>query len=81
MESLAMAEATTADGLPEALSKTLEAARPGTNAILISTRPADLSDTERFQKLWRNTRQRAWLGRLQSIDVTRPNLADYFSPV
>jgi uncharacterized protein (DUF58 family) len=81
MESLAMAEAASGDGLPEALSKTLEQARPGTNAILISTRPVDLSDTERFQKLWRNTRQRAWLGRLQSIDVTRDNLSEYFIPV
>ena len=81
MESLAMAEASSSDRLPDALSKALEAARPGTNAILISTRPVDLGDTERFQRLWRNTRQRAWLGRMQSIDVAHTNLSDYFIPV
>ncbi len=69
MESLATAEATSADTFPEALGKTLEVARPGTNGIVISTRAVDLADTERFAKLWRNTRQRAWLGRLQSISV------------
>ncbi|HVU89778.1 MAG TPA: DUF58 domain-containing protein [Pirellulales bacterium] len=81
MESLATAEGANSDRLPEALSRTLEAARPGTNAILISTRPVDLSDTERFQRLWRNPRQRAWLGRLQSINVAHTNLSDYFIPV
>ncbi|HEY1598338.1 MAG TPA: DUF58 domain-containing protein [Pirellulales bacterium] len=81
MESLAVAEATSTDALPNALSKILDVARPGTNAIVISTRSVDLSDTERFATLWRNTRQRAWLGRLQAIDVGRSDLADYFVPL
>jgi hypothetical protein len=78
---LAVAEATSTDALPNALSKILDVARPGTNAIVISTRSVDLSDTERFATLWRNTRQRAWLGRLQAIDVGRSDLADYFVPL
>jgi uncharacterized protein (DUF58 family) len=81
MESLAVAEASSTDTLPDALSKILDVARPGTNAIVISTRSVDLSDTERFGNLWRNTRQRAWLGRIQAIDVSRPDLADYFAPL
>ncbi|MES1213162.1 MAG: DUF58 domain-containing protein [Singulisphaera sp.] len=81
MESLAMAEATSADHLPDALGRALDEARPGANAIILSTRPVDLSDTERFAKVWRNPRQRIWLGRLQSINVAQANLAEYFSPL
>ena len=80
MESLAIAEATSTDSLPEAMSKVLDVAPPGTNVIVITTRSVDWSDTERFAKLSRNPRQRAWLGRLQAIDVSRPELADYFMP-
>jgi uncharacterized protein (DUF58 family) len=80
MESLAVADATSADPLPDALSQILDQARPGTNAIVITTRPANFSDTTRFGRLWRSPRQRAWLGRLQSIDVSRPELVEYFVP-
>ncbi len=81
MESLAVAEATAKDALPDALSQALDVVRPGTNVIVISTRPTDLSDTERFGKLWRNTRQRSWLGRMQAINVAMPELHDYFVPL
>ncbi|HEY4310704.1 MAG TPA: DUF58 domain-containing protein [Pirellulales bacterium] len=80
METLAMAEANCGDRFPDALGKTLEVARPGTNVIVVSTRAIDLGDTERFAKLWRNPRQRAWLSRLQSINVAQPNLSEYFIP-
>ena len=80
MESLTVADATSADCLPEVLSSTLDAVRPGTNAIVISTRSVDWSDTERFAKLWSSPRQRAWIGRLQCINVSGPELADYFVP-
>ena len=80
MESLAVAEATTSDPLPDALSRILDQVRPGTNVIVITTRPANFSDTDRFQKLWHNPRQRTWLSRLQSIDVSGPQLSEYFVP-
>ncbi len=81
METLAVAEATSNDPLPEVLSATLDIVRPGTNAIVISTRSVTLTNTDRFALLWRNPRQRAWLNRLQCIDVSRPELADYFVPI
>ncbi|MBI2825984.1 MAG: DUF58 domain-containing protein [Planctomycetia bacterium] len=81
MESLSVAEATSDDPLPDVLSSTLDVVRPGTNAIVISTRSVNWADTERFRKLWSSPRQRAWIGRLQCIDVTRPDLAEYFVPV
>ena len=80
MESLATAEATSADTFPEAFGKTLEVARPGTNGIVISTRAVDLADTERFAKLWRKyaTACLAWSF---AIDQRREsNLSDYFIP-
>ena len=81
MESFAVVEATSDDRLPDAVAKTLEVARPGTNTIVISTRPAEWTDTERFARLWRSPRQRAWLGRLHTIDVSRPEVGDYFEPM
>jgi len=80
MESLAVADASSGDTLPEVLSSTLDTVRPGTNAIVISTRAVDWSDTERFARLWSSPRQRAWIGRLQCINVGGPELAEYFVP-
>jgi len=80
LESLAVAESTTRDRLPEVIGTTLDAIRQGTNTIVVSTRAVDWTDTERFTKLWSNPRQRAWIGRIQWIDVGRPELADYFMP-
>jgi uncharacterized protein (DUF58 family) len=80
MESLAVADATSADLLPEVLSSTLDSVRPGTNAIVISTRDADWADTDRFVQLWSSPRQRAWISRLQRVNVGGPDLAEYFVP-
>ncbi len=80
MESLAVAEATANDSLPQVLSQTLEAIRPGTAVLVISTRRVDNLDSRRFATLWSNPRHRAWISRMQSIDVNQPDLADYFIP-
>ena len=80
LESLAVAEASSDDRLPEVICTALDAIRQGTNTIVVSTRPVDWADTDRFAKLWSNPRQRAWIGRIQWIDVGRPELADYFMP-
>jgi uncharacterized protein (DUF58 family) len=80
LESLAVAEGSSQDRLPEVVGAALDAIRPGTNTIVVSTRPVNWSDTERFATLWSNPRQRAWIGRIQWIDVGRPDLSDYFVP-
>jgi uncharacterized protein (DUF58 family) len=81
MDGLAVSEATSFDRLPGSVAKVLEVARPGSNAILISTRGVDWTDTERFSKIWSSPRQRAWLGRLKAINASLPELAEYFVPV
>jgi uncharacterized protein (DUF58 family) len=81
MDSLAVAEACSLDRLPASVAKVLEIARPGANAILISTRSVDWTDTERFSQVWSSPRQRAWLGRLKSINTSLPGLSEYFVPV
>jgi uncharacterized protein (DUF58 family) len=81
MDTLAVAEATSLDRLPGSVAKALEVARPGANAILISTRAVDWTDTERFSKVWSSPRQRAWLGRLKAINASLPELSDFFAPV
>ncbi|HEY2839099.1 MAG TPA: DUF58 domain-containing protein [Pirellulales bacterium] len=80
MDSLAVVEATSADRLPKSVAKVLEVARPGANAIVISTRSIDWTDTERFSQVWSSPRQRAWLSRLKSINTSLPELAEYFLP-
>jgi len=81
MDSLAVAEASSVDWLPGSVAQVLEVARPGANAIVISTRAIEWTDTERFSKVWSNPRQRAWLGRFKSINTSQPELAEYFSPL
>lgn len=80
MDALAVAEATSLDRLPGSVAKVLEVARPGANAIVISTRSIEWKDTERFSQFWTSPRQRAWLGRLKSINTSLPELAEYFVP-
>jgi uncharacterized protein (DUF58 family) len=80
LTELAMVRAASADHLAEVLAQVLDRVRPGTRVVLISTRPIDLSDTQRFTNLWNNSRQRAWLGRIQCLDVSRGDLSDFYSP-
>jgi len=80
LESLALAEATSADRLPEMLSQALAAGRTGRSVIVISTRPVDLAETERFVDVWDDPRRRSALGRVLTIDASSSQLHDYFQP-
>ena len=80
LTELAMARAHSGDRLGEVLAEVLDQVKPGTRVVLLSTRLIDLSDTQRFAELWNNPRQRAWLGRIQCLDVSRGALTDFFSP-
>jgi len=79
-ETLALAEATPADRLPNMLGTALATARQGRSVIVISTRHVDLTDTDRFIEVWRDPRRRASLGRILTIDVSTPQLHEYFQP-
>ncbi|MBX3411671.1 MAG: DUF58 domain-containing protein [Pirellulales bacterium] len=80
LESLALAEATPTDRLPESLGAALATVRPGRSVILISTRPVDLADTERFVEIWEDPRRRATLSRILTVDASSAQLAEYFQP-
>lgn len=77
-EALAVAEATDGDRVPELLAGTLDRMRPRTSVLLISTRKVDLSDTERFVKLWQDPRQRRWAGRIVCLDASSKEFESYF---
>lgn len=80
LTQLAMARADSGDHLGQVLEIVLDQIRPGTRVVLLSAREVDLSDTQRFANLWNNHRQRSWLGRIQCLDVSRGDLADFFMP-
>jgi len=78
MERLAVAEASAEDRLPGLLDRALGQIEPGTEVILVSTRPNDLSDAERFPMLWRDPAGRAMARRIRTIDASAEELAEYF---
>jgi len=80
MERLAVAEASAEDRLPGLLEHALGQIEPGTEVILVSTRPNDLSDAKRFPMLWRDPARRAMARRIRTIDASAEELADYFQP-
>lgn len=80
MEALAVAEATDGDRVPELLSSTLDHIRPRTSVLLVSTRKVDLTDTERFVKLWEDPRQRRWAGKIVCLDASNAEFESYFAP-
>lgn len=79
MEALAVAEATDGDRVPELLSSTLDHIRPRTSVLLVSTRNVDLTDTERFVKLWEDPRQRRWAGKIVCLDASSTEFDSYFA--
>jgi len=78
MQHLALAEAHRDDGLPELLKTALTEIDPGTEVVLVSTRPVDLADTERFAALWSDPNSRSLVRRIRCIDTSSEELDDYF---
>ena len=79
MEQLAVAQATAADRLPELLANTLPEIRRGAMTVIVSTRPVDLHDTERFACVWDDPAQRSALRRFLCIDASGDELGEYFA--
>lgn len=80
MEQLAVAEAGSEDRLAELLQRAGGEIEPGTEVVLVSTRPVDLSDTSRFASLWADPARRALARRIRCIDASADELARYFQP-
>ncbi|MGA2068677.1 MAG: DUF58 domain-containing protein [Thermoguttaceae bacterium] len=80
MERLAVVEAQPGDPLAQLLAEALRQVGPGTEIVLIATRPVDWSDAARFGQLAADPVRRAALGRIRTVDASGPELATYFQP-
>ena len=80
MERLAVAEAPGEDRLVELLERALGEIEPGTDVVLVSTRPVDLADSSRFGQLWADPARKAAARRIRCVDTSSDELAQYFQP-
>ncbi len=78
MELLATAESDSEDRLPQLLDRTLAESQPHNRIVLVSTRPTDLSDTDRFLSVWDDLNKRNVLGRIACFDVGSDKIDKYF---
>jgi uncharacterized protein (DUF58 family) len=78
MQTLALVEAQTEDHLPALAAETLGTIAPGAEVILVSTRPVDFYDRQRFASAWSDPVCRAALRRVLCIDVSSPKLGEYY---
>ena len=78
MDLLAGAKGDNHDHLPELIERALERITPGMKAIILSTRPTDLNDTNRFGKVWDDPHKRNALGRIDCIDVGGEEVGKFF---
>ena len=81
MEQLALASPTQEDRLGESLKQTLLDMPHGTSTVIVSTRAADLQDTERFAEVWDDPSLRNALREVHVIDVSAGEFQDYFETV
>jgi uncharacterized protein (DUF58 family) len=78
MQHLALAEAQTTDRLPELIERALGEIESGTEIVLLSSRPADLSDRARFRSLWADPSRRAVMRQIRCLDASGDELTEYF---
>jgi len=78
MERLAVVQGESADRLAELLMQALGEIEPGTEIVLVSTRPIDLSDRTRFAAPWADPTRRALLRRIRCVDVSSEELSKFF---
>ena len=78
MEHLAVAQSDGEDHLAELLDDVLGQIRPGTEVVLITTRPVDLTDTSRWGTMWTDPARRAMIGRIRCVDTSGTDWERYF---
>lgn len=78
MQSLATVQADHQDHLPELLSTTLPRVPTDARIVLVTTRPANLRDTERFTAVWEEPRQRRLLTGVVQVQSGSPDFARWF---
>jgi uncharacterized protein (DUF58 family) len=77
LQRLAVAEAQPADRAAELLAAALAEVEPGTELVLVSTRPADLADAARFAALDAAGR-RAWRDQVLCVDASSAEVEKFF---
>ena len=77
MDQLARVNGDSKDRLPELLNQALDDITTDMKTIVISTRPIDLSDTDRFAAIWDDPKKRNSLGQVVCIDVSGDEVSEY----
>jgi len=78
MEMLAVAEPDFEDRLPELLNRAFSEVKNGAKTVLVSTRPIELNDTERFAAVWDDPRKRSAVTKAIAIDAGSDELSRFF---
>ena len=78
MERLALVDAQASDRLPELLGRAVGQIEPGTEIVLVSTRPIDLSQADYAGKLPGDVARRLAGHGLRTIDTSNSSLGRYF---
>ena len=78
MKTLAVAEPLVGDRLAELIERVLSEVAPGTEIVVVSTRPVDLTDSKRFAAVWANPAFHAAARRMRSIDASSTELEEFF---
>jgi len=78
MKTLAVLAAESEDRLPVLIEHVLSDIASGTEIVLVSTRPVDLSDGKRFAAVWSNPALHAAARRVRCIDVSSDELEEFF---
>jgi uncharacterized protein (DUF58 family) len=79
MNTLAVIEAQSEDRLPTLLEHVLGDIASGTEIVLISTRPVDLSDTRRFAAILSDVSGYVAARQIRCIDASSDELQEYFT--
>jgi uncharacterized protein (DUF58 family) len=78
MKTLAVLEPAGDDRLPELIERLLGDIASGTEIVLISTRPVDLSDSKRFAAIRSDTAHQATARHIRCIDASSNTLQEFF---
>jgi hypothetical protein len=80
MERLALVDAQSGDCVPELLQLAVAQIEPGTEIVLVSTRPIDLTRADYAGRLPADVARRTSGRGLRLIDTSSPDLARFFQP-
>ncbi|MGY8770285.1 MAG: DUF58 domain-containing protein [Pirellulales bacterium] len=78
LRNLAILTPVSSNPMNDALSQTLQESKHSSKVFILTPRYIDVSDTEMFEEIWRDTQLRSDLGRVNVISVAEGNIDSYF---